>query len=139
MELQNKNTAQPSPEDQNDFPGYPLYPASEDIYNQFKKEDNIDPEDPSRLKDADSDDDLSGNQGEDDEDISGDEVKTDDELFDEEERTDEDVSNEYLDAPGSGPDDNHGGVRSEYEENKYYSLASEDYDIVSEREDLLVF
>ncbi|MEO5907218.1 MAG: hypothetical protein ABIQ11_10855, partial [Saprospiraceae bacterium] len=35
---------------QDDPEGYPLYPPSEDIYSQFKEEQDIDPEDPSRLK-----------------------------------------------------------------------------------------
>ncbi len=30
--------------------GYPLYPPKDDIYNRFKEEQNIDPENPSRLK-----------------------------------------------------------------------------------------
>ena len=32
--------------------GYPLYPVNEDIYNKFIPEENIDPEDLSKLKES---------------------------------------------------------------------------------------
>ena len=34
------------------FPGYPQYPANEDIYNKFDKEFDIDPEDISKKKNS---------------------------------------------------------------------------------------
>lgn len=34
-----------------DLPGYPTYPASEDIFNKDKEESEIDPENPSKKKD----------------------------------------------------------------------------------------
>jgi hypothetical protein len=33
-----------------EFPGYPLYPTSEDVYSKFKEEEDIDPENVSKLK-----------------------------------------------------------------------------------------
>lgn len=33
-----------------EFPGYPIYPASEDIYRTDKEEEDLDPEDTSRKK-----------------------------------------------------------------------------------------
>jgi len=33
-----------------DLPGYPLYPADEDIFSKFKEEGNINPEDISKIK-----------------------------------------------------------------------------------------
>lgn len=32
------------------FPGYPIYPASEDIYQNDREEKDLDPEDPSKKK-----------------------------------------------------------------------------------------
>lgn len=40
-------------EDQ-ELPGYPHYPDNEDVYRQEKKEEDIDPEDPSHKKVSDS-------------------------------------------------------------------------------------
>ena len=36
--------------EKNDFPGYPHYPPSEDIYNNFEEETEINPEDISKNK-----------------------------------------------------------------------------------------
>ena len=36
-----------------EFPGYPIYPASEDIYQTDKEEKDIDPEDPNKKKPSD--------------------------------------------------------------------------------------
>lgn len=36
--------------ERDNFPGYPMYPASEDVYNKLKEEIELDPEDPGRLK-----------------------------------------------------------------------------------------
>ena len=36
--------------DDKDLPGYPIYPAGEDIYNNAKEEKDIDPEDVSKHK-----------------------------------------------------------------------------------------
>lgn len=36
--------------ERDNFPGYPLYPAEEDVYSQLKEEIELDPEDPSHLK-----------------------------------------------------------------------------------------
>jgi len=40
----------PTPKGTNDYPGYPVYPASEDIYNHDKEETEIDPADISKKK-----------------------------------------------------------------------------------------
>lgn len=48
MPKKNDNTNDPHPltdnEDQTNFPGYPIYPASEDIYQQATEAVNVDPE-----------------------------------------------------------------------------------------------
>ncbi len=36
--------------EKNDFPGYPSYPASKDIYSREKEETEIDPENTNKLK-----------------------------------------------------------------------------------------
>ena len=49
--MKNKDTTPKNKsEDNKDFPGYPIYPPSEDIYNQNKEESEIDPEDTSKVK-----------------------------------------------------------------------------------------
>ena len=82
--------------------GYPLYPVSEDIYNQYKEESNIDPEDITRLKDPNE----SGKKNE--------------------KSFEEDVSGSDLDIPGSEADDNEGKEGNEDEENNHYSLGGDE-------------
>ncbi|MBC8110229.1 MAG: hypothetical protein H7Y04_04135 [Verrucomicrobia bacterium] len=82
------------------FPGYPLYPAAEDIYNKSKKEGDIDPEDISKMK-APNEPAKVGKNNEKD--------------------FDEDVSGSDLDVPGSELDDRQEDIGSEDEENNYYS------------------
>lgn len=36
-----------------DLPGYPLYPANEDIFSKYREEKNINPEDTSQTKESD--------------------------------------------------------------------------------------
>ena len=57
LENMKKTGIAPKPSDrwldlnnQNDFKGYPIYPANEDIFNQLYEEKNIDPEDFSEIK-----------------------------------------------------------------------------------------
>ena len=42
------------------LPGYQFYPESEDIYNKFKEEKNMDPEDISKVKNPDKSDNSRG-------------------------------------------------------------------------------
>lgn len=46
----NQKSKEKRSEIETEFPGYPLYPASEDIYSKGIKEDNIDPENINKLK-----------------------------------------------------------------------------------------
>jgi hypothetical protein len=84
-----------------EFPGYPLYPANEDIYSQDKEETEIDPEQPDELKkpveqnalnELDFEDDVTGND---------------------------------LDVPGAELDDEQEEIGSEDEENNLYSQAGD--------------
>ena len=76
--------------------GYPIYPASEDIYSQSQEESEINPEDISKTKD-----------------------------FNEKDFSD-DMSGSDLDIPGSELDDEQEIIGSEDEENNYYSLGDDD-------------
>jgi len=84
------------------FPGYPLYPQGEDIYNQNQEESEIDPEFPDRKKgtpvppDSPNENNFSDKTGGD------------------------------LDIPGSELDDQQEDIGSEDEENNYYSLGGDE-------------
>ncbi len=93
--------------------GYPVYPDSEDIYSQFKEEEDINPEDISQMKESDY------SEGDNDEKDSVD-----------------DGSGTNLDIPGAELDDNQENVGSEDEENNYYSLGGDDHnDLEEDKED----
>ena len=95
---------QPGTIDENGQPeGYPVYPESEDIYNRFKKEKRIDPEDITKSKELvivrkDSDEDFS-----------------------------EDVSAKELDVPEFESDEIDEVAGLEDEENSYFSLGGDDH------------
>jgi hypothetical protein len=83
--------------------GYPLYPENEDIYNKFRKEKSIDPDDITKLKEK-------GIVG------KGDEKDFED-----------DVTGSDLDIPGTEVDDSEELVVIEDEENSYFSLGGDDH------------
>jgi hypothetical protein len=90
----------------NDFPDYPPYPGSDDIYSQFKETDiNIDTniqdrfEKPGKMNEKDFEEDMTGND---------------------------------LDVPGAELDDVQENIGSEDEENNYYSLGGDDHDDLDE-------
>lgn len=82
-----------------DIPGYPLYPSKEDIYNKGKREDDINPDDNSKIK----------------EEKPG-------------EENDKKLTGEDLDVPGSELDDREEEIGEEDEENNYYSLGGDKHD-----------
>lgn len=90
----------------NDLRGYPLYPATEDIYSQCHEEMEINPEDVTKIKEPDENTKV-GKRNEKD--------------------FEEDVSGADLDIPGAELDDGQEIVGSEDEENNYYSLGGEDH------------
>ena len=94
-----------------DLPGYPLYPANEDIFSKSKEEGNINPEDISKIKDS-SDLTKAGKSNEKD--------------------FVEDESGSDLDVPGSELDDEQEKIGSEDEENNYYSLGGDDHNDLDE-------
>jgi hypothetical protein len=92
--------------ERNNFPAYPPYPSSEDIFSQFRKED-IDPdlneklgtEKPGMRNEKDFEEDMSGND---------------------------------LDVPGAELDDELETIGSEDEENNYYSLGGDNHNDLEE-------
>ena len=52
MKLDPKNTKRPVPDMDNELKENFNYPPSEDVYAQMKEESEIDPENPSQLKDS---------------------------------------------------------------------------------------
>jgi hypothetical protein len=88
----------------NEFPGYPVYPASEDIYSAEKEEIDIDPESKEKKTPV--------------ENING---------LNELDFSD-DVTGSDLDVPGSSDDDAMEDIGSEDEENNLYSLGGDNHD-----------
>lgn len=90
------------------FPDYPVYPPSEDIYNNDNETD-LNPEDISQEKKNDSNNE-NWNEKDFDEDHSGDD----------------------LDVPGAELDDEEEEIGSEDEENNYYSLGGDNHNDLEE-------
>lgn len=93
-------------EEKDDSPGYPVYPAEDDIYKKFKEE-GLDP----KYK-------IKGHQEK-----PGEQNERD---------FDEDMSGSDLDVPGSELDDDQEDIGSEDEENNYYSLGGDDHNDLDE-------
>ncbi len=91
-------------EENSDFPGYPMYPSTEDIYNQLKEETEIDPEQTDKKK---------SNKKEPASNLNEKDFK-------------EDVSGSDLDVPGAELDDEQEEIGSEDEENNIYSLGDDE-------------
>jgi hypothetical protein len=107
----NPSVQQKDKKEKIDLPGYPLYPANEDIYGQYKEEKSIDPEEISKTKES-SDNRKVGKSNEKD--------------------FVEDESGSDLDVPGSELDDEQEKIGSEDEENNYYSLGGDDHNDLDE-------
>ncbi len=93
---------------EDNLPGYPIYPENEDIYKQGKEEVEINPEDISNLKENE---------------ITG---KANTKDFDEV------LTGEDLDVPGSELDDLEEEIGSEDEENNYYSIGGDNHENLDE-------
>ena len=110
----NKNillSQQKEKEGKTELPGYPEYPAGEDIYGMFKEEKNIDPEDISKSKESVE----IGKTG-----------KNNEKDFN------EDKSGGDLDVPGAELDDEPEKAGNEDEENNLYSLGGDDHNDLDE-------
>jgi len=92
-----------------DFPGYRHYPTKEDIYNQEKEEEDIDPEDLTKKKTSVEDPDLKN-----------------------EKDFDESLTGEDLDIPGNEQDEENLTDVFPDEENNYYSLGGDERENIDE-------
>lgn len=104
------HTKNKSSEEEKDFPGYPQYPASEDIYNNSKEEDL----EPDLLPLVEKN------------------VSAFKKIKENEKDYSEDESGDDLDVPGAELDDEEESVGSEDEENNYYSLGGDDHNDLDE-------
>ena len=84
--------------------GFPKYPESDDIYNKFNKEFDIDPENISHNKEI---------------------IQIDKNSTWNEKNFNQDKSGKDLDVPGSELDDDQEEIGSEDEENNGYSIGSD--------------
>jgi hypothetical protein len=100
----------PDEEQDTDFPGYPKYPPSEDIYNRGHKEADIDPEDVTKKKEVLPIENKSPNEKAFNDDKSGDD----------------------LDIPGAELDDDLEDVGIEDEENNHYSIGGDNHNDLEE-------
>jgi len=98
-------------DEDDDLPGYPLYPASEDVFSKGLIEEDIDPEDISKIKQ---------------------ELGLDAEDWNEKD-FDEDLTGDDLDVPGSELDDDEIDG-NEDEENNYYSLGGDNHNDLEENQ-----
>lgn len=96
-------------------PGYPLYPANEDIYNQFQKEENINPDENPEKEDRVGINKFGTDNPQDFEDH---------------------ISENDMDIPGSELDDEQENIGNEDEENNYYSLGGENHHDLDEDQGL---
>ena len=107
----NQSAQQAHKQEKIDLPGYPLYPAGEDIFSKSKEEGNINPEDISKTKELNENAKAGKNNEKDFKD---------------------DVSGSDLDVPGSELDDEQEKIGSEDEENNYYSLGGDGHNDLDE-------
>jgi hypothetical protein len=107
----NQPVQQAEKEVETDLPGYPLYPASEDIFVKSKEEQNLNPEDTTKTKESGDNDKPGGNNEKDFAD---------------------DVLGSDLDVPGSELDDDQESIGNEDEENNFYSLGGDNHNDLDE-------
>lgn len=101
-----KRSPRPPPEadvDSKDLPGYPLYPATDDMFQSSRKASDIDPDDITNLKAPNEEPGTKNEKSFDDAPFGGD-----------------------LDVPGSELDDEREKDGNEDEENNSYSLGSDE-------------
>ncbi len=98
-------------EEKNVVEGYPVYPATEDIYRKYHEVKDIDPEDISKMKELN---------------------ENDKEKSDKEKDSFGEIDGRELDVPGSELDDQLEDIGSEDEENNYYSIGGDGHDDLDE-------
>ena len=108
VEKLNPSENQTEKNNKDDPQGYPLYPDSEDIYENFHEATDINPDDISKTKASNSTNALRRKS------------------------LDNENSAADLDIPGSELDDAQEDIGSEDEENNYYSLGGDDHEDLEE-------
>jgi len=115
MEKTSENTngpgRKPGTDEQIAFDDNMVYPTGEDIYNRSQKEENIDPENITAVKEPNVTDDTGKNNEKD---------------------FTKDKSGDDLDVPGAELDDDQEIIGSEDEENNYYSLGGDNHNDLDE-------
>jgi hypothetical protein len=86
------------------FPGYPIYPSKDDIFEREKEEADLDPENPKVKKSPNETPDRKNSKD-----------------------FEEDVSGDDLDVPGAELDDMQEATGSEDEENNHYSIGGDNH------------
>ena len=107
--IKNTNFEGKKPEKDDTLKGYPPYPPSEDIYNRFTEEVDIDPENLLEMKPKNADDTPKP-------------------------RNEEDLVSDDLDVSGAEADDAEEAIGSEDEENNYYSIGGDNHDNLAEND-----
>lgn len=100
-----------SSKSEKEFPGYPKYASNEDIYNQFKEEQDIDPENIGQMKEANEMPEMMN-----------------------EKSFEDDLVGDDLDVPGSELDDEDEAIGHEDEENNYYSIGGDNHNSLEENQ-----
>ncbi len=113
MKLDYKNTKRPVPEMGSELKENFSYPPNQDVYAQMKEESELDPENPSRMKDS-----------------------TENVGAWNEKSFSEDMVGDDLDVPGSEMDDEQENNGMEDEENNYYSLGGDNHEDLEENRGL---
>lgn len=100
-----------SKESDKEFIGYPKYAPSEDIYNKFKEEQDIDPENVGQMKAENELPEMMNEKG-----------------------FEDDFVGDDLDVPGSEMDDADEAIGREDEENNYYSIGGDNHNSLEENQ-----
>ncbi|MFN3490351.1 MAG: hypothetical protein ACK4YV_14520 [Emticicia sp.] len=103
-------------EEINNYPGYPLYPASDDIYNQFRKDGMVDPVEATEMQEL----------------MDKAKVHTRNEQDFEGNFSERHLVGDGLDVPGSELDNQQENIGSEDEENNYYSIGGDNHSDLEE-------
>lgn len=107
----NSDSSKSPKDDKNKIPDSLVYPPSEDIYNQFRKESDINPDDITKKKIP---------------------VEVNNRGKLNEKNFEEDMTGGDLDIPGSELDDDQELIGSEDEENNHYSIGGDNHNDLEE-------
>ena len=99
----NPSESQKENDEKINLEGYPIYPGSEDIYENFQEEEDINPEDISKSKETNSTNALRRKN------------------------LDDESGENDFDIPGAELDDLQEDIGNEDEENNYYSLGGDEH------------